>query len=354
MGVIVAPFVLHIIPVAPSSSPYALTNSSYFSSYPASTRANFAKVVDKWQAALITPHLELGGLFDLSPALLQLAFNEPSVLALPEVSEALDMALVASGDRRTSVADLYLSAGLVSLLSSRKPEQRQWARTQIGFISHKALSLDDFRDSGVGVEVLNLQASSFPGTPSEQLSSIQVLLSTDRLSVDAIQRGLLEGQYAHDAARPDKSVVPVIARQLGTPSDSFPVVLELFTTILRLSPTHHVWAYDTSPELPHTLFSEIKHNSSFHSLVATSQPSKPKGKGKDGADDASPLAFITPFLVSVLDAQRAKETSGFSEALAKVMNYCFAEMQHDRLEVTVRAANAEAGLKVSSRLIGSC
>lgn len=310
--------------------------------------------MDKWQAALITPHLEIGAMFDLPPALLQLAFNEPTVLALPEISEALDIALVASGNNRTSAADLHLSAGLVSLLSSRKPERRQWALVQIRLISHKPVSFDDFRDSGVGAEVLGLQGTTFPGTQTELLSSIQALLSTDRLSPDAIQRGLFEGQFTHDAARPDKSVMAMVGRQLGTPSDSFPAVLELFISILRISPTHHVWAFDTSPELPHTLFSEIKHNSSFQALVATAQPSNPKGKGKEGAIDASPLGFITAFLVSVLDAQRAKESSGFSEALAKAMNYCFAEMQHDRLDVPVRAAAAEAGFKVRPLGLTSC
>jgi hypothetical protein len=39
---------------------------------------------------------------------------------------------------------------------------------------------------------------------------------------------------------------------------------------------------------------------------------------------------------------------GFSEALAKVINFCFAEMQHDRLQPQARAAAAEAGCEVSS------
>lgn len=339
-------------PVLSISSP-APAHTRYFSSYSAATRRNFANVVDKWQAGIIVPHLELGGLFDLPVALLQLAFNEPAVLALPEISEALEMALVASGTKRTPVADLHLSAGLVSLLSSRKLERREWARAQIGYISHKPLSFDDFRDSGVGAEVLNLQATTYPGTQTELLASLQLLVSTDRLSPDAIQLGLLEGQFTYDAPRPDKSIMTVVARQLGTAADTFPRVLQLFTSILRLSPTQHIWAFDTSPELPHTLFSEIKHNSSFETLVATAQPSNPKGKDKEGADESSPLAFVTPFLVSVLDTQRAKEGSGFSEALAKVMNYCFAEMQHDRLDVSVRAAAAEAGFKVSlERAIG--
>ncbi|BEI80229.1 hypothetical protein CcaverHIS002_0107580 [Cutaneotrichosporon cavernicola] len=316
----------------------------YFSAYPSATRQNFAKVVDKWQASLISPHLELGGMFDLPPALLQLAFNEPAVLVIPEIAEAFDVALVASTGR-TSVADLYLSAGLVNLLSSPMPERRQWARIQIAFISHKPLCFEDFRNSGVGAEVLAPLGTTFSGSQTELFSSVQALVSTDRLGPDAIQRGLLEGRYTHDAARPDKSVMAFVARQLGTPSDTFPAVLELFTSLLIMSPTHHAWAFDTSPELPHTLFSEIKRNSSFDALVADTRPSNPKGKSREGAEEAGPLAFITPFLLSVLDAQRTKEGSGFSEALAKVMGYCFAEMQHDRLDIQVRAAVAEAGFK---------
>ncbi|CAK9786073.1 hypothetical protein CC85DRAFT_326715 [Cutaneotrichosporon oleaginosum] len=317
----------------------------YFSAYPAATRQNFAQVIDKWLAELISPHLEPGGLFDLPPALLQLAFNEPAVLALPTIAGALDKATAAAGSGRTSVADLHISAGLVNLLSSRKPEHRQWARTQIAFISHKPVFFGDFRDGGVGAEVLALLGSTFPGSQAELLSSVQTLVSADRFAPDAIQQGLLAGQYTQDAARPDKSVMAFVARQLGTPSDSFPAVLELFTSILRISPTRHAWAFDTSPELPHTLFSDIKRNASFDALVADARPSNPKGKDKEGTEDTGPLSFITPFLVSVLDAQKAKEGSGFSEALAKVMNYCFAEMQHDRLEVQVRAAVAESGFK---------
>jgi senataxin len=244
------------------------------------------------------------------------------------------------------VANLHLSAGIVNLLSSRKPEHRQWARTQIGFISHRPLCFEEFQESGVGAEVSALLGTTFPGSQAELLSSVQALVSADRLAPDAIQRGLLAGQYTHDAARPDRSVMAFIARQLGTPSDTFPAILELFTSLLRMSPTRHAWAFDTSPELPHTLFSEIKRNSSFDALVADTRPSNPKGKGKEGAEDEGPLGFITPFLLSVLDAQKAKEGSGFSEALAKVMSYCFAEMQHDRIDVQVRAAVAETGFKV--------
>lgn len=44
---------------------------------------------------------------------------------------------------------------------------------------------------------------------------------------------------------------------------------------------------------------------------------------------------------------------GFGEALAKVMNFCFLEMQHTRLGGELRAAAANAGFEVSGCILGS-
>jgi len=134
-------------------------------------------------------------------------------------------------------------------------------------------------------------------------------------------------------------------------------VFDCFTALLSLSPTRHIWAFDASPELPHTLFSDIKKNSSFQALVINAHPSSgndPKGKGKAGT--ANSLEWVTNYLLSVVDGQEEGSTasSGFSEALAKVINFCFAEMQHNSLNVAARAAAAEAGCEVSNQRDGRC
>lgn len=132
---------------------------------------------------------------------------------------------------------------------------------------------------------------------------------------------------------------------------AFNDILSVFQTLLHLSPTHHIWAFDTSPELPHTLFSEIKNNRLFKDLVDNYQPKAVngdyKGKGKADDDQSNPLIWINGFLLSVLDTPNAKTGAAFPEALAKVMSYCLSEMQHDRLDASTHILAAEAGCKVS-------
>jgi senataxin len=157
---------------------------------------------------------------------------------------------------------------------------------------------------------------------------------------------------------------PATSRAPLTPHSDFPAILECFSTLLHLSPTDDIWAFDTSPDLPHTLFSEIKNNPSFQTLLEsqnapakTETPSSPaKGKSKDEGEGA--LSWITPFLKSLIGGTAGVEAAdssgggGFGEALAKVMNFCFLEMQHTRLGGEVRAAAAHAGFQVSACILG--
>jgi senataxin len=133
--------------------------------------------------------------------------------------------------------------------------------------------------------------------------------------------------------------------------------------LLSACPSQTLWSFDTSPELPHTLFSEIKDNASFQQVIlqryqrtATSSPTpdeshrSDKGKGKE-VDPENPLSWISGFLWSLMPAKGEKSKSvgkeaALPQALAKVMNFCFAEMQHERLPVEVKAAAAQCGFDV--------
>lgn len=129
-------------------------------------------------------------------------------------------------------------------------------------------------------------------------------------------------------------------------------MFECFTTLLITSPTHHIWAFNTSPELPHTLFSDIKKNPSFQALLVEAHPSSgtdTKGKGRIGVDEVKNTFFwMCSYLLSVVDSEGANNASGlgFPEVLAKTVNFCFAEMQHNSLAVSARTAAAEAGSEV--------
>lgn len=142
-----------------------------------------------------------------------------------------------------------------------------------------------------------------------------------------------------------------VSEVTGVLTAAFPDVLAVFTTLLHRSPTSSIWAFDTSPELPHTLFSEIKNNRLFKELLAEYRPlpdQGSKGKGKaEGDEPTGPLGWINDFLLSVLSKSNASSGSAFPEALAKVMSFCLSEMQHDRIDSVQHGVAAEAGFTVS-------
>lgn len=80
--------------------------------------------------------------------------------------------------------------------------------------------------------------------------------------------------------------------------------------------------------------------------VPVADPSK--GKMKEAAlDTPTALAWITNYLLSVNDVQSKDGNSGFSEALARIMSFCFSEAQNEPFEASARAAAAQAGCSVS-------
>jgi len=80
-----------------------------------------------------------------------------------------------------------------------------------------------------------------------------------------------------------------------------------------------------------------------------------KGKGKE-VNSENPLSWISDFLRSLVPVKGEKRKSSkdlaLPQALAKVMNFCFAEMQHERVSVEVKAATAQCGFEVGRKFVG--
>lgn len=136
----------------------------------------------------------------------------------------------------------------------------------------------------------------------------------------------------------------------------FSILLDIFALLLSTSPNRSFWHFDDSPELPHTLFSDIKNNPSFSTLLESRYLTgsdieiiEDKGKSTRLAS-AEPFIWIKDFLLSLLpesNSRSRQQETGFNEALARVLGDCFQDWQHDRLPPALRAAAAHAGLKVS-------
>jgi len=219
----------------------------WLAEFPAPHIARFYEVIDKWQAELVVAELEQSkptfgssGLLDIATSYLQLFFNEPSLLmkdalpvnasgtplnaelagAIDKLSSALDEAVAISVTGPSAVSALRLTPVTVALLGSPDPKRRKWAREQINVIT-RAIGFDEWCENGTGSETQSLFLSSFSGGCVEQWEALKVIINERRLNLDAIQRGLLEGQYTADVpARADRSAMSLIARLLGSPSDS--------------------------------------------------------------------------------------------------------------------------------------
>ena len=142
---------------------------------------------------------------------------------------------------------------------------------------------------------------------------------------------------------------------ISVDATDFPAVFACFIALLKQNSTHHIWDFDMSPELPHTLFSEVKSNPSFQNLLQSSCKDTSMAQ-RQSSSDHDVTSWMTDYLVSLTEVETTAQTaptagnkpvSGFGEALAKVSNFCFSEMQHARLDAGVRAAVARAGIDVS-------
>lgn len=82
-----------------------------------------------------------------------------------------------------------------------------------------------------------------------------------------------------------------------------------------------------------------------------------KGKAKE-SDADTPLSWVRDFLRSLVpEANSTREKpkeSAFPQALAKAMNFCFAEMQHEGWSPEASAAAAQCGFEVSHKALFYC
>lgn len=112
-------------------------------------------------------------------------------------------------------------------------------------------------------------------------------------------------------------------------------IFQCFGELLQVCPNEHIWSFDTSPELPHTLFASIKNNPSFIKLLEW------------GEKRGEALQSIKPYLLSLLGSAKGdSDKSAFGETLAKAANWTFSEMQHSRVDGRLRADVSRAGFEV--------
>lgn len=154
---------------------------------------------------------------DLPPQYLQLLFNEPALLSNPKISAAMDEVTSQAKEGSTTASSLGLTPLLVQLLASSQPQRRAWARSQVEYV-RRPLAFEEWSSAGVGTEVQGILFGDLD--VRERWSLLTLLLGNNRLAIDTVQQGLLEGKYDLSPARSDKSVMAPIARLLGSSSDS--------------------------------------------------------------------------------------------------------------------------------------
>jgi senataxin len=188
--------------------------------------------VDKWEAALIVSEhdkasrtaygsstVQSSGLLDLSTSVQQLLLGEPSLLSYPGVAALVDTAVSSSANASTA-ASLGLTPVLVTLFTSADTARRQWATTMIFACSRRPLPFDEWCENGIGVEVQNFYLGAGDLAPQERWSIMENLLKSGCLSLETIQKGLLEGQVeVGTGRRAGKSVMSVLSGMLGGASD---------------------------------------------------------------------------------------------------------------------------------------
>jgi len=267
---------------------------------------------------------------------------------------------------------------MIRLLSSASAKCRSWAISQIPACARRPVSFEHWCDSGLGEQVQALYTGTGDASQEERFKGMEALLRCGALSADAVEKGLIEGRLQVDGEESgQQGFMVMLSHLLGSPSEcksklkysegpclpaDYVTILNCFSLLLSTCPSPVMWTFDTSPDLPHTLFSEIKDNASFQQVITEhyqSSPSSPpqdgtlsisKGKGKE-FDSDHPMSWISDFLRSLVPLKGERRKSGkemaLPQALAKAMNFCFAEMQHERVSVEVKAASAECGFDVS-------
>ncbi|OCF45032.1 senataxin [Kwoniella heveanensis CBS 569] len=356
--------------------------SRYLSAWPSSVRENFFRAVDKWQSELVCAQAEKArstaygssatrpALYDLTRPVLQLLLGEPSLLAFPAVSAILDEAVASPTSPPSSLSAFGITTTHVRLLRTPDEARGQWSLSQLPAMGRRPIPFSDWCTLGIGVEVQDLHNASGAIGGKSQWEAVEKIIKNGILETETLQKGLLDGLLEVDPkGKHGRGLMSALSGLIVSDVPYFPSILSAFTTLLSTSPNRHIWSFDTSPELPHTLFSQLRSNSEFQNLLHDCYKSQHDvidfteddeiihlDKGKMRAEAGKgPLDWIGDFLLSLIDVEthatlgsegkEAKTGSGFGEALAAATNFTFQEMQHSRLPGSLRAAAAVAGFE---------
>ncbi|WVQ73855.1 hypothetical protein IAR50_003436 [Cryptococcus sp. DSM 104548] len=354
--------------------------SKYLSDWPVHVRKNFFGAVDRWQSGFIAAKVKKAtdptygkesptgpSLYALGRPSMQVLMGEPSLLSHSNIAPLIDDAL--SSPPPTSLSALGLTPVHARLLSSTESPKRQWCLAQLPALARRPLSFAEWCSLSIGSELQDLYNNGDMDGET-RWSVLKGIIDSRVLDKETIERGLLEGQLEDEPkGRTGRGLMPVLSGLLSSDITYLSSVLACFHSLLHLTPTHHIWTFDTSPDLPHTLLSELRSNPALQNILETHFKAEvvenedarrsptDKGKGKERQD--GPLDWMGDFLLSVLDSDKNTSrpakgslgTSGaFTEALAIAMNMVFQEFQHPRLSHDLRASAACAGLDALMRV----
>ncbi len=145
----------------------------------------------------------------------------------------------------------------------------------------------------------------------------------------------------------------------------------MWTLSLQLFPYHRLWTIDPSPEFPLVVFGDIKDNSLFQAMLVTAlDPSSTEpsaqvaiAAAKLQRDKCAELAWVHDWLPNYLKSvkdlgqylsksEKADPDNVFSEALARVFNYCGEELQHNRFNQVFRAKAMKLAMQVCLAAVG--
>jgi senataxin len=147
--------------------------------------------------------------------------GEPSLLNDTSIALLLDRTAASSSSSAvSSITALGLSPMVVKLLSSPRTDLRRWALKQIPAMSRRPLSFEGWCENGVGVEVQNLYLGDGDLLVKERWSTLETLIQSGCLSVDAIQQGLLGGRTeVTEGCLTGKGIMAVLCGMLGGEAD---------------------------------------------------------------------------------------------------------------------------------------
>ncbi|WVR04068.1 hypothetical protein IAU60_001067 [Kwoniella sp. DSM 27419] len=376
----------------------------YLTNWPDHVQANIFGQVNRWQLGFVTKHVERArrtpygsspntgpALYALPHPIVQLLLSEPALIKKPDpiLSEIKDLTLnpvppVAEDPVGFSLISEAISSSVpppshlvssgvtpshIKLLGSADPETRRWVTLQLPAAARRPINFTEWCTSGIGSEIQALYGQKEGDNDSaSRWEAVEAIMSNRVLESDALEKGLYTGRLERDPkGRCGRGLMSALAGLLSSDMSYFPSVLSCFATVLRTTPNRSVWSFDPSPELPRTIFSELRSNRAFESLLARTYNGTAENDvaddgnkpvhlrhGKEKQTALNHLDWIGNFLVSLADvetvnpspaASGVKEGSGFSETLATVALFTFAEMQHSRFSGALRAAAATAGFQ---------